>query len=82
MLAFLNVYANKTYVDKDDTRRTQQLYPLGKLTKEEMLQHLTHSDVFKQVRGKLLGTTMHITLDPSVSCVTPQHELPQQSWTQ
>ena len=72
-LDYLKIYAEGTHaVDK---KTPQTLPPLGKLTKEDVLEH--YSNVFKPGHGKPLGTPMHISLDPSISPVhTPMRRVP------
>ena len=64
-LDYLKIFADETHtVEK---KAPQTLPPLGKLTKEDVLEH--YSNVFKPGREKPLGTPMHISLDPSISPV-------------
>ena len=60
-LGYVKMYA-------DETNAIEEEIPLGKMTKEDVLQH--YANVFQPGRGNPLGTPMHIALDPSV---TPVH---------
>ena len=72
-LDYLKIYADETHAVEEKTPQT--LPPLGKLTKEDVLEH--YSNVFKPGRGKPLGTPMHISLDPSISPVhAPTRRVP------
>ena len=72
-LDYLKIYADETHAVEE--KNPQTLPPLGKLTKEDVLER--YSNVFKPGRGKLLGTPMHISLDPSISPVhAPTRRVP------
>ena len=77
-LGYLKVYADETNAVEEQilhSTQTQSLPPLGKLTKEDVLQH--YANVFKPGRGKPLGAPMYTVL-----LYTPQRvESPWQSWT-
>ena len=60
-LGYVKMYA-------DETNAIEEEIPLGKMTKENVLQH--YANIFKPGHGNPLETPMHIALDPSV---TPVH---------
>ena len=71
-LNYLRVYADETAnaFEEEIPRNPQPTPPLGKLTKNDVLQ--CYADVFRPGRGSPLGTPMHIELDPNVRPVHAQ----------
>ena len=71
-LNYLRVYADETAnaLEEEIPRNPQPTPPLGKLTKNDVLQ--CYADVFRPGRGSPLGTPMHIELDPNVRPVHAQ----------
>ena len=71
-LNYLRVYAGETAnaLKEEIPRNPQPTPPLGKLTKNDVLQ--CYADVFRPGRGSPLGTPMHIELDPNVRPVQAQ----------
>ena len=71
-LNYLKVYADETAnaVEEEIPHNPQPALPLGKLTKNDVLQF--YSNVFRPGRGSPLGTSMHIELDPNVRPVHAQ----------
>ena len=71
-LNYLKVYADETAnaVEEEIPHNPQPALPLGKLTKNDVLQF--YSNVFRPGRGSPLGTPMHIELDPNVRPVHAQ----------
>ena len=68
-LEHLKIYADESNAIEDKILQTPQTPPpLGMLTVEDIIRQ--YANVFRPERGKLLGTPMHIELDPSV---TPVH---------
>ena len=61
-LDYLKIYADETHTVEEKTPQT--FAQLGKLTKEDVLEHY-----LKPGSGKPLGAPMHISLDPSISPV-------------
>ena len=68
----MKVYADETAnaVEEEILHNPQPAPPLGKLTKDDVLQF--YSNVFRPGRGSPLGTPMHIELDPNVRPVHAQ----------
>ena len=71
-LNYLKVYADETAnaVEEEIPHNPQPALPLGKLTKNDVLQF--YSNIFRPGRGSPLGTPMHIELDPNVRPVHAQ----------
>lgn len=71
-LNYLKVYADETAnaVEEEIPHNSQQAPPLGKLTKNDVLQW--YSIVFRPGCGNPLGTPMHIELDSNVRPVHAQ----------
>ena len=71
-LYYLKVYADETAnaVEEEIPHNPQPVLPLGKLTKNDVLQF--YWNVFRPGRGSPLGTPMHIELDPNVRPVHAQ----------
>ena len=76
-LNYLKVYADETAnaVKEEIPHNPQPALPLGKLTKNDVLQF--YSNEFRPGRGSPLGTPMHIELDPNIRPVHAQvHQVP------
>lgn len=71
-LNYFKVYADETAnaVEVEISHNPQPAPPLGKLTKDDVLQ--CYSSVFRPRRGSPRGTPMHIKLDPNVRPVHAQ----------
>ena len=71
-LNYLKVYADETAnaVEEEIPHNPQPALPLGKLTKNDVLQF--YSNIFRPGHGSPLGTPMHIELDPNVRPVHAQ----------
>ena len=71
-LNYFRVYADETanVLEEEILRNLQPTPPLGKLTKNDVLQ--CYADVFRPGRGSPLGTPVHIELDPNVRPVQAQ----------
>jgi len=71
-LNYFKVYADETAnaVEVEISHNPQPAPPLGKLTKDDVLQ--CYSSVFRPGRGSPRGTPMHIKLDPNVRPVHAQ----------
>ena len=72
----LKIYADETNAVKDEILQTPStLPPLGMLTAQDILRQ--YANIFRPGRGRPLGTTMHIELDPNVTPVyAPTRRVP------